>query len=41
MSDTNYEKTWNPIPGIYNPVLGDPLQIADTEAAIFLRTNKN
>jgi hypothetical protein len=41
MSDINYEKTWNPIPGIYNPVLGDPLQIADTEAAIFLRTNKN
>ena len=41
MSDTNYEKTWNPIPGIYNPILGDPLQIADTEAAIFLRTNIN
>jgi hypothetical protein len=41
MSDVNYAKTWNPIPGIYNSVLGDPLQIADTPAAIFLRTNKN
>jgi hypothetical protein len=41
MSDIDYAKTWNPIPGIYNPVLGDPLQIADTTAAIFLRTNKN
>jgi hypothetical protein len=41
MSDIDYEKTWNPIPGIYNSVLGDPLQIADTPAAIFLRTNKN
>ena len=41
MTDTNYQKTWNPIPGIYNVVEGDPLQIADTEAAIFLRTNIN
>ena len=41
MSDTDYTKTWNPIPGIYNTVLGDPLQIADTQAAIFLRTNIN
>ena len=41
MSDTDYGKTWNPIPGIYNAVKGDPLQIADTTAAIFLRTNIN
>jgi hypothetical protein len=41
MSDIDYAKTWNPIPGTYNLVLGDPLQIADTPAAIFLRTNIN
>jgi hypothetical protein len=39
MSDVLYSETWNPIPGIYNTVDGDPLQIADTQGAIFLRTD--
>jgi len=39
MSDVLYQSTWNPIPGIYNPVEGDPLQIAYTQGAIFLRTD--
>jgi hypothetical protein len=39
MSDVLYSETWNPIPGIYDIVDGDPLQIADTQGAIFLRTN--
>ena len=39
MSDVLYSATWNPIPGIYNTEDGDPLQIADTLGAIFLRTN--
>lgn len=38
MTQTNYNLTWNPIPGVYNIVEGDPLQIADTNAARFLRT---
>jgi hypothetical protein len=41
MSDIDYAKTWNPIPGIYNSVLGDPLQIAFSEGADFLRTDRN
>jgi hypothetical protein len=39
MSQINYNSVWNPIPGIYNTTEGDPLQIADTSAAIFLRTD--
>lgn len=39
MSDVLYSETWNPIPGVYNTVDGDPLQIADTQGAIFLRTD--
>jgi len=39
MSQINYNETWNPIPGIYNTTEGDPLQIADTSAARFLRTD--
>ena len=41
MSDIDYATTWNPIPGIYNLTEGDPLQLADTAPAIFLRTNNN
>ena len=36
LSAADYNKTWNPIPGIYNVTEGDPLQISDTAAAIFL-----
>jgi len=39
MSDVLYNDTWNPIPGIYNIVDGDPLQIAYTQGASFLRTD--
>ena len=41
MSDVLYSDTWNPIPGLYNPEEGDPLQIADTSGANFLRTDRN
>ena len=41
MTDVLYSKTWNPIPGIYNTTEGDPLQIADTEGANFLRGDTN
>ena len=41
MTDILYNQTWNPIPGIYNPVDGDPLQIAYTEGANFLRADRN
>jgi len=34
MTDVEYETTWNS--DIYNATLGDPLQISDTGAAIFL-----
>lgn len=37
MTSVQYQETWNPIPGNYNPTLGDPLQISDTGSAIFLR----
>jgi hypothetical protein len=36
LSAANYNKVWNPIPGIYNVTEGDPLQISETAAAIFL-----
>jgi len=39
MSDVLYSATWNPIPGIYNTEDGDPLQIAYTQGANFLRTD--
>ena len=39
LRDTYYNQTWNPIPGIYNPILGDPLQIAITEPALFLQSD--
>ena len=41
MTNVLYEEEWNPIPGIYNQTEGDPLQIADAEGAIFLRTDIN
>jgi hypothetical protein len=41
MTTELYNETWNPIPGIYNTVEGDPLQIAYTPGAIFLRTDRN
>jgi hypothetical protein len=37
LPEAEYNVTWNPIPGIYNTVIGDPLQIADTTAANFLK----
>ena len=40
MSEINYDSTWNPIPGEYNAVNGDPLQIADTSGARFLRVDE-
>ena len=41
MTTELYNQTWNPIPGVYNTVEGDPLQIAYTPGAIFLRTDRN
>ena len=35
-----YNVTWNPIPGVYNTELGDPLQLADTTPARFLNTGQ-
>jgi hypothetical protein len=37
LTSVQYQETWNPIPGTYNLLLGDPLQISDTDTAIFLR----
>jgi hypothetical protein len=37
LTDTQYNTTWNPIPGVYNVTEGDPLQIAETPTAIFLK----
>ncbi len=37
MSNIQYSKTWNTIPGDYDASLGDPLQIASSTAAEFLR----
>jgi hypothetical protein len=39
MSETNYNSVWNPIPGVYNTVDGDPLQVADTAGARFLKVD--
>jgi len=39
MTNTQYNETWNPIPGVFNVTQGDPLQIADTQAADFLKPN--
>ena len=39
LSVADYGRTWNPIPGQFNVTEGDPLQIADTPAAIFLKTD--
>jgi len=41
MSDVLYSTVWNPIPGIYNTTEGDPLQIAYSQGADFLRTDRN
>jgi len=41
MTDVLYSETWNPIPGVYNTTEGDPLQIADTDGARFLRGDTN
>ena len=39
MTETNYNSVWNPIPGVYNVTEGDPLQIADTAGARFLKVD--
>jgi len=39
MTESNYISIWNPIPGIYNQTQGDPLQIADTAGADFLKVD--
>jgi hypothetical protein len=39
MSVINYNDTWNPIPGIYNTAEGDPLQIAVSPGANFLKVD--
>ena len=41
MTSVLYSEVWNPIPGVYNTVEGDPLQIADTQGANFLRGDIN
>jgi len=41
MSDVLYSEVWNPIPGVYNTTEGDPLQIAYSQGADFLRTDRN
>ena len=33
---SQYNQIWSPIPGTYNTTKGDPLQISDSNAAIFL-----
>jgi hypothetical protein len=40
MPIADYSITWNPVPGNLNPTLGDPLQLADTSSAIFLREDQ-
>lgn len=37
MNEINYNTTWNKIPGLYNTTEGDPLQIAVSSGADFLR----
>ena len=39
LRDVYYTQVWNPIPGFYNVTEGDPLQIADTVPALFLRSD--
>jgi hypothetical protein len=39
LRDVYYTQVWNPIPGVYNVTEGDPLQIADTVPALFLRSD--
>jgi hypothetical protein len=39
MTDVEYETVWNST--VYNSTLGDPLQISDTSAAIFLNGGSN
>jgi hypothetical protein len=39
LSQINYNQTWNS--NQYNSTLGDPLQISNTEASIFLKTDIN
>jgi len=39
MTESNYNTVWNPIPGLYNETQGDPLQIADTAGARFLKVD--
>jgi hypothetical protein len=39
MPDVQYNQTWNPIPGVYNTVEGDPLQISQTVGANFLKVD--
>ena len=41
MTDVLYSEVWNPIPGVYNQTEGDPLQIAYSQGADFLRTDRN
>jgi hypothetical protein len=36
LPEVYYNQTWNPIPGVYNTTLGDPLQIATTTPANIL-----
>ena len=38
MSAANYQQVWNSY--IYNPVLGDPLQISNTDSATFLNQDQ-
>jgi hypothetical protein len=40
LTDDWYYSTWNTIPGIYNTIDGDPLQIATSEVADFLKTDR-
>ena len=40
MTNILYNREWNPIPGIYNVAEGDPLQIAETSGAIFLKQDE-
>jgi hypothetical protein len=40
MTNILYNREWNPIPGIYNTAEGDPLQIAETSGAIFLKQDE-
>lgn len=39
MTIIDYNTVWNPIPGIYNQIKGDPLQIANSPGANFLKVD--